>query len=64
MTEPLLTTAQVAEYLQVPVATVHRWRYFGTGPPAIKVGRHLRFEPSDLRDWIDEKKANDASGRG
>lgn len=62
MIEPLLTSAQVCEILQIPEATLHRWRYVGTAPPAVKVGRHLRFDPGDLRDWIDQKKTNDASG--
>jgi excisionase family DNA binding protein len=52
----LLTTQQVAEYLAVPIATIHRWRYVGTGPPAIRVGRHLRFDPDDLRAWIAERR--------
>jgi excisionase family DNA binding protein len=52
----LLTTAEVAEYLVVPVSTIHRWRYVGTGPPAIRVGRHLRFDPDDLRVWIAERR--------
>ena len=40
----------------VPVATLYRWRYVGTGPPAIKVGRHLRFDPDDLEMWIGQNK--------
>ena len=53
---PLLTTQQVAEYLGVPVATLYRWRYVGTGPPAIKLGVHLRFESEDLAAWLDSQK--------
>ena len=54
--KPLLTTEQVAEYLVVPVATIHRWRYVGSGPPAIKVGRHLRFAEQDLEAWLIEQR--------
>ena len=53
---PLLTTKEVAEYLGVPVATLYRWRYVGTGPPAIKLGVHLRFESEDLAAWLDSRK--------
>ena len=60
----LITTQQLAQYLGVPVATIHRWRYVGTGPPAIKVGRHLRFDPDDLADWIAARRATIASARG
>ncbi len=52
----LLTTVEVADYLQIPVATIHRWRYVGTGPPAIRIGRHLRFDSDDLADWISQQK--------
>jgi excisionase family DNA binding protein len=54
--QPLLTTQQVADYLGVPIATIYRWRYVGSGPPAIKVGRHLRVDPVDLADWVDERR--------
>jgi hypothetical protein len=40
--EELWTTAETAAFLKVPVATLYRWRYMGSGPPAHKVGRHLR----------------------
>jgi excisionase family DNA binding protein len=54
----LLTTAEVAEYLAVPVSTIHRWRYVGTGPLAIRVGRHLRFDRTDLDDWVEQQKTS------
>jgi excisionase family DNA binding protein len=54
----LLTTRQVAEYLVVPISTIHRWQYVGTGPPAIRVGRHLRFDRADLDDWIERQKTS------
>ncbi len=54
--KPLLTTRQVADYLCVPVSTIYRWRYVGTGPTAIKVGVHLRFAEQDLEAWLTEQK--------
>lgn len=48
----LLTVAQVAEYLQVPAQTLYVWHHKGTGPTAIKVGRHLRYRPSDVDAWV------------
>lgn len=58
----LLTTREVAEYLVVPVSTIHRWRYVGTGPPAIRVGRHLRFDRDDLTSWIEAQKRKGPDG--
>lgn len=50
-----MTTEEVAEYLGVPVQTVYIWRTKGTGPRAIKVGKHLRFRASDLDAWLDAR---------
>ena len=48
----MATPAEVARYLQVPVKTIYRWRYAGEGPPAYRVGRHLRFRWSDVEGWL------------
>jgi excisionase family DNA binding protein len=52
----LLTVAQVAEILHVPVSTVHHWAVRGEGPPSFKVGKHRRFDASMVREWLDEAK--------
>ena len=52
--ERLLTADEVAEFLGIPVATLYQWRHKGCGPEAYRVGRHLRYEPSTLRSWLDE----------
>ncbi len=51
--EQLLTTAQLAAYLQVPVATIHQWRYRGEGPRGAKVGKHLRWRRADVDAWLE-----------
>lgn len=53
----LLTTAEVAQFLGVPVKTLHQWRYRRTGPPAARVGRHLRYDPADLAEWLRGRKS-------
>lgn len=50
--EPLWDIDQVAAYLMVPVRTLYRWRSCGYGPPARRVGRHLRYRPSDVMAWF------------
>lgn len=49
------TAAEVAEYLQVPVSTLHIWRTRKTGPRASRVGRHLRYRWSDVERWLDQR---------
>ena len=57
----LWSTQEVSNFLGVPVTTLHQWRYLGTGPEAFKVGRHLRYEPSEVRRWLDEECRQDRS---
>ncbi|KUM73766.1 helix-turn-helix domain-containing protein [Streptomyces griseorubiginosus] len=50
--ERYLTPNDVAELLRVPVETLYQWRLKRTGPPAFRVGRHLRYDPARLREWV------------
>jgi len=50
--QPLLSTADVAEYLGVPVKTLYAWRYRHEGPPALRVGRHVRYRRLDIEEWV------------
>lgn len=52
------TTAEVAAYLGVPIATIHRWRTVGTGPAAMKVGKHLRWRWEIVDEWLDERSGS------
>jgi excisionase family DNA binding protein len=47
-----LTTVELAEWFQVPVETVRRWRYVGTGPKGMRLGRHVRYRRSDIEAWL------------
>ncbi len=53
----LLSAAEVADHLAVPLATVYSWRRRGLGPPSMMIGKHLRYAPEDVRAWLDERKA-------
>jgi predicted DNA-binding transcriptional regulator AlpA len=54
--ERLWTPEETALYLQVPKATLYQWRYLGTGPKAGRVGRHLRYDPKDVRAWFRQQQ--------
>lgn len=49
---PLLTPEEVAARLKIPRATLHQWRYRREGPPAIRVGRHLRYPEDEYEAWL------------
>ncbi|WNI18277.1 helix-turn-helix transcriptional regulator [Actinacidiphila sp. ITFR-21] len=47
-----LTPLDLADLLGVPLETVYQWRRKHTGPRGFRVGRHLRYDPEDVRRWI------------
>ncbi len=51
----LLSVDDLAEYLDVPKATLYAWRYRGQGPPSFRVGKHLRYRQSDVAHWIGQQ---------
>ncbi|CAL9618348.1 hypothetical protein SUDANB95_05756 [Actinosynnema sp. ALI-1.44] len=55
--EPLWTVADVSAFLGVPVHTLYGWRTKGYGPPARRVGKHLRYLPSEVRAWFEHLTA-------
>lgn len=49
-----LTPEDLVEMFELPsVETVYQWRRKRTGPRGFRVGRHLRFDPADVRAWVD-----------
>ncbi len=50
--EEIRTLDEQAAYLQVPKSTLYQWRLKGFGPPAIKVGKHLRYRACDTDKWL------------
>ncbi|MFJ8269468.1 helix-turn-helix transcriptional regulator [Streptomyces sp. NPDC094154] len=55
------TAQEVADYLQVPLATIYAWNYKGTGPKPIKVGRHVRYRWDDVESYLDALQAGGAA---
>jgi excisionase family DNA binding protein len=53
MNTKYLTVSEVAELLRIPERTIYAWKGKGKGPPAVKVGRYLRFDFDKLIDWIE-----------
>jgi len=52
----LLTTKQASEILQVPPATLRSWRFFGKGPPWVKLERCVRYDAGEVQRYIDENR--------
>ncbi len=58
-TARLLSPKDLAVYLDVPVATIYRWRSLGEGPAGCRVGRHVRYKREDVEDWLLRRAAAD-----
>ena len=54
--EHLMSPTNVAEYVQVPLATVYRWRTHGDGPVGFRVGKHVRYRREDVDAWLEEQR--------
>lgn len=48
----LLTPAQTADILQMSPKTLANLRYLGKGPRYIKMGRTVRYSPTDIKDYL------------
>ena len=60
----LITTQELAAYLDVPTATIYSWRYRGVGPAGFRVGKHVRFRLVDVQRWIDRMIGEEVVHRG
>lgn len=53
--EKLIGVEELAELLGVPVRTVYSWRSRGVGPRGIRVGGAVKYEPSEVRRYLDSQ---------
>jgi predicted DNA-binding transcriptional regulator AlpA len=53
--EELLADPEAAAVIGVVPTTMPQWRHRGVGPRYLKLGRLVRYRPSDLRDWINQQ---------
>ena len=56
--EPLLNEFETAKILKVKVTTLRSWRIKGSPLPFRRIGRAIRYAPSDIVSLIKSGKAN------
>ncbi len=59
----MLTITEAADQLQVSVPTMRMWRHLGRGPEGVLLGRHLRYDPIEIRRWVRSQYGKTASRR-
>jgi len=57
----LMSAPQLAEWLNVSLSWVNKSHIYGTGPPAIRVGRRRLYDPLDVDNWLSTRKQGHAS---
>lgn len=62
---PMMTLADLAEYLGVATRTIYQWRVRGEGPPSYRLGPGgvVRYTKADVDAWLDEQRAHELSER-
>ncbi|MFT3877163.1 MAG: helix-turn-helix domain-containing protein [Propioniciclava sp.] len=62
-TRTLLTVAEAAELMRVPVNTLYAFRHQGKGPLSAKVGRRVVYREADVLAWLDAQFAAEEAAR-
>lgn len=57
----LLTSAEVAALLRVPVTTVYYWRETKRGPRGAQVGKQVLYDRADVVAWWNQRLNLDRS---
>lgn len=50
-----LSNEDLGERYNVPLATIRRWRYAGTGPRGVVFGRRVRYSIEEVERWEREQ---------
>jgi hypothetical protein len=48
----LISSEDLASWLDVPIGTLDQWASRGGGPIYHKVGIHRKYHPADVKSWL------------
>ncbi len=60
----LMREQEAAARLGLKVATLRRWRWSCRGPPFVKIGAAVRYDPDDIESFIDAGRRSSTSDPG
>ena len=49
---------EAAKVLDMAIQTLRNWRSQRKGPPYIKLGRAVRYDPADIKKYLEGHKIN------
>jgi predicted DNA-binding transcriptional regulator AlpA len=56
MNDKLWGINELAGYLGIPKQTLYQWRTKGYGPPGRRIGKYIKYLPSDVERWIEAQR--------
>ena len=59
----LMTEGETADYLSLSCRTLQAWRVRGCGPKFVKVGRSVRYQVSDVQEFLKGNVRHSTSGK-
>jgi hypothetical protein len=51
-----LTQHELSELLRLSERTLEDWRLTHSGPPFLKLGRHVRYDMADVLRWVGDQR--------
>ena len=60
--EPLIDEDQAARNLKVKKQTMGAWRTRGVGPSYVRVGKLIKYRPSDLKAYVASRVVRPTNG--
>lgn len=60
--DDLLTTSEVATMLRTSESTVRYWRYTGSGPDGLRVGKRVLYPRAAVTQWLRDAAPRDTRG--
>jgi excisionase family DNA binding protein len=57
----LMSVQEAANFLGLSVSTLNKMRLSGNGPPYMKLGRRVLYDPRDLEAWSAERRRSHTS---
>jgi excisionase family DNA binding protein len=56
VSDKLWTVTMLSRYLSIPVPTLYKWRQQEVGPPAVRLGKHIRYRPEAVQNWLQSQE--------